>query len=116
MGEIWETLQEMMKQSERDSQGIDLIKQQQKKDWIMDQAEQMHQVLNREMAKRASRRNSTSDEGDYSSKPISNANSPLRKDESASKMLQQRSNGTKSQLRYADSLSDHRAPSMTNNK
>jgi len=74
----------------------------------MDQAEQMHQVMNREIAKRVSRRNSTSDEEDYSSKPISNANSPLRKEESASKILQHRSNATKSQLRYADSLSDYK--------
>ena len=89
MGEIWETLQEMMKQSEKDSQGIDLIKQQQKRDWIMEQAEQMNEVMNKEIAKRVSRRNSISDEDDYSSKPISKANSPLRKEESASKMLQQ---------------------------
>jgi hypothetical protein len=80
----------------------------------MEQAEQMNQVMNREIAKRVSRRNSTSDEDDYSSKPISKANSPLRKEESASKMLQQRSNATKSQLRYADSLSDYQAPQMAN--
>ena len=89
MGEIWETLQEMMKQSEKDSQGIDLIKQQQRKDWIMDQAEQMNQVVNGEISKRAShnnRKQSSSDE-DYSSKPQSNAQSPLRKDESVSKIL-----------------------------
>ena len=71
----------------------------------MEQAEQMNEVMHREIAKRMSRKNS-SDEEDQSSVPVSKVNSSLRKEENASKILQQRSNATKSQLRYADSLSD----------
>lgn len=71
----------------------------------MEQAEQMNEVMHREIAKRMSRKNS-SDEEDQTSVPVSKVNSPLRREESASKILQQRSNATKSQLRYADTLSD----------
>jgi hypothetical protein len=71
----------------------------------MEQAEQMNEVMHREIAKRMSRKNS-SDEEDQSSIPVGKVNSPLRKEENASKILQQRSNATKSQLRYADTLSD----------
>ena len=74
----------------------------------------MNQVMNREIAKRVGRGNSSSDEDDYSSRPVSKVNSPQRKEESPSKVLQQRGNATKSQLRYADSLSDYKAPQVGN--
>lgn len=77
----------------------------------MEQAEQMNEVMHREMEKRMRRKNS-SDEEDQTSIPVSKANSPLRNQESASKILQQRSNATKSQLRYADTLSDQKAPQV----
>jgi len=72
----------------------------------MEQAEQMNEVMHREIAKKMMSRKNSSDEEDQTSIPVSKVNSPLRKEEGIDRILQQRSNATKSQLRYADTLSD----------